>query len=303
MDPTTSLPVQRSPADVDDGGGVGTGSLAAVARRGVVVLAALRRRYEPRLWHDEARAQMARLIHGTRMGTVGGRDHDGVAPRRYRSRDGGPPLWLRPGTGDGAVWGEINLSGVYESPWTIASGARVLDLGGHAGYFARWALAHWPVASLVSVEPDAANADLLTRNANELADQRWSLVRAAVSASAGSAAFAGGRGSGSGLSERGEDVVETVDGIELLAESDVAKIDIEGAEWALLGDERFGACGPPMLVLEYHPAPGVIDPAHEARGRLQSLGYEVRAGHPAGVPGVGVLWARRRGRAETMAQR
>lgn len=293
MDQASPAPDRRLRANANEGSAVGTGSIMAVGRRGVVVLAALRRLYEPRLWRDEARAQLARLLSGKRMGTVGGRDHDGAEPRCYRSRCGEPRLWLRPGTGDGAVWGEINVSGVYQPPWPVVTGSRVLDLGGHAGYFARWALTNWSVGSLISVEPDAANAELLARNADELADRRWSLVRAAVSTSVGSAAFAGGRGSGSGLSQRGEDVVQTVDGLELLAASDVAKIDIEGAEWSLLEDPRFAASGPPLLVLEYHPATGVTNPFDEARGWLQRHGYEVRAGPPASVPGVGILWARR----------
>ena len=276
-----------------DRSAVGTGAIAGVVLRGAVVLAALRRRYEPSLWRDEARAQTTRLLAGTRAGTVSGRDHDGVAPRCYRSRRGEPALWLRPGTGDSAVWGEVNVRGVYEPPWPIPSRSRVLDLGGHAGYFARWALTNWPVARMVSVEPDDANANLLERNAQTLADPRWSLVLAAASSSSGTAAFAGGRGCGSGLRDGGEDTVQTVDGLELLADCEFAKIDIEGAEWLLLNDERFSDSGPPMLVLEYHPCDGVIDPASKARQRLESYGYEVRDGHPEEVPGVGVLWARR----------
>jgi FkbM family methyltransferase len=281
------------PARPDGRRAIGTGALSHVIARGVVVLRELRRRYEPRLWRDEASAQIKRLLTGTRAGTVDGRDHDGVPPRCYRSKSRGSRLWLRPGTGDAAVWGEVNIRGLYEPPWPISPDCRVLDLGGHGGYFALWALVNWPISSLVSVEPDPANADLLARNAEAAADPRWSLVHAAAHTAAGTAAFAGGRGSGSSLRDEGDELVETIDALPLLAECDFAKIDIEGAEWTLLADERFDRSGPPMLVLEYHPRAGMADPAGEARRRLESFGYDVRAPHPEEVPGVGVLWARR----------
>lgn len=270
-----------------------TGALGGVIRRGVVVLAALRREYEARLYRDEACAQAIRLISGRRVGVVGGRDHDGAVARRYRSRSGRPALWLRPGTGDAAIWGEVNVRGVYESPWAIPDGARVLDLGGHTGYFARWALERWPVSEVVSVEPDAANADVLARNLAAVGDDRWRLVRAAAATEDGRASFAGGRGAASGLATGGEDEVRTVDALPLLAACDLAKIDIEGGEWGLLADPRFCDHAPAMMVLEYHSTDGVDEPAARARRALTACGYEVRDGHGEELPGVGVLWARK----------
>jgi FkbM family methyltransferase len=271
-----------------------TGSLIAVIRRAAPVLAAMRRRYEPSLWRDEVRAQIRRVASGTRAGTTGGRDHDRVAPHCYASRSAEAALWLRPGTGDAAIWGEINVRGVYRSPWPIPAGTRVLDLGGHVGYFGRWALANWPVSEVVSVEPDAANADLLVRNAGAVGDERWRLIRAAATTRSGTAAFAGGRGAGSGLRAGGEDMVNTIDALRLLSDCDFAKIDIEGAEWTVLADGRFATSAPAMLVLEYHRTPAVPNPGSEARGRLEAAGFEVEESHPEEVPGVGVIWARRR---------
>jgi FkbM family methyltransferase len=270
-----------------------TGGLGGVVRRGVVVLAALGRQFEPSLWRGEALAQGQRLLTGRRVGVVGGRDHESVPPRRFSSRCGQPPLWLRLGTGDAAVWGEVNVRGVYASPWPIPDGVRVLDLGGHAGYFARWALSSWPLSEILSVEPDEANAELLALNAAALADGRWRYVRAAAATAAGSASFAGGRGSGSKLGSGGEDTVETIDALPLLGGCDFAKIDIEGGEWALLDDARFRDCCPPMLVVEYHASDEITDAATEARRRLEDCGYVVSDGHGEELPGVGVLWARK----------
>jgi FkbM family methyltransferase len=39
-----------------------------------------------------------------------------------------------------------------------------------------------------------------------------------------------------------------------LAEADLVKMDIEGAEWEILTDERFAATAATAVVLEYHPA-------------------------------------------------
>ena len=72
----------------------------------------------------------------------------------------------------------------------------------------------------------------------------------------------------------------------------LAKIDIEGAEWEVLADPRFVACAPPLLVLEYHPVPGVVDAAAEARALLQAAGYELAEGATQAF-GIGMLWARR----------
>jgi FkbM family methyltransferase len=160
------------------------------------------------------------------------------------------------------------------------------------GYFARWVLEHWDVVSVLSVEPDPGNQQVLERNRDALRDSRWTLLRAAAACAEGEAAFAGGRGAGSGIAAAGDERVRTVDALELLSHSDFAKLDIEGGEWALLRDRRFAELGPPALALEYHPAPGIEDPAAESRRLLEQAGYGVTDGHRE-LASVGVLWARR----------
>jgi methyltransferase FkbM-like protein len=77
----------------------------------------------------------------------------------------------------------------------------------------------------------------------------------------------------------------------MLAESDFAKIDIEGAEWPILRDPRFAEVRPPVLVLEYHAnGCGDADPEHAARSLLRAADYELSP-IPGAPAGAGMLWA------------
>lgn len=262
-----------------------------------LVLALARTFASTELWITE----LGFLTVGRTLPQPDERYSDGLAPRRFRARRGGDAMWFRIGVNDVYTWSEINVHREYDAPWPLPPQARVLDLGGHAGYFARWALRHWPVASIVSLEPDPGNASVLGRNHAEAADPRWRFIQAAASTSAGVARFAGGRGSSGGISTDGEDEVTTVDALQLLAEADVAKIDIEGGEWELLRDPRFAACAPSVIVLEYHPAPGIARPREQIVSVLEAAGYEVLEGIRSDSD-VGLLWARRPA-AETAAAR
>jgi FkbM family methyltransferase len=262
--------------------------LYTLVRRGAATYAALRREFEPALWRRDAVAQTVALIAGRRQG----RHHAGLVPERYESRRGDPAIWIRPGSGDSAVWGEINVFGTYAAPWPLADAIRLLDLGAHVGYFGRWALRSWPVKTLTSVEPDPDNLELLRRNRAALGDPRWHTIEAAASTANGVCRFAGARGAGSHLSGAGEVEVRTIDSLLLLADCDLAKIDIEGGEWPILRDDRFATCGPGMLVLEFHAEPGMREPDVEACRLVKRAGYEIVSQHRE-TDAVGVIWARR----------
>jgi FkbM family methyltransferase len=266
--------------------------LLTLMRRGAATFAGLRREYEPSLWRREALAQTTALLARRRAGQDRGPHHGTLVPERYESRRGNPAIWIRCGSGDSAVWGEINVFDTYIAPWPLPGAIRVLDLGAHAGYFARWALQNWPVKALTSVEADPENLDLLRRNHAAVEDRRWQVIEAAAATAEGTSSFAGGRGAGSYLSDAGEVQVRTLDVLPLLADCDLAKIDIEGAEWPILRDARFATSGPPMLALEFHAEAGMGEPDVEARRLLTGAGYEIVSQHRE-TPAVGVIWARR----------
>ena len=202
--------------------------------------------------------------------------------RRYRLRGTGLSTAVRHPLNDMWILDEIFVQRVYEPPTEVLSRLealgrppRVLDLGGHAGNFALFALARWPGATVTSFEPNPENAALLdaSREANRAGD-RWRLERAAAGAAAGTLRVSGESflsrvGGDDGVEVEVRDVLGALDGC------DVAKIDIEGGEWSILEDPRLGSAGVRAVVLELHEfAPG--DQTYKARAvaLLQEAGFE-----------------------------
>jgi FkbM family methyltransferase len=242
--------------------------------------------------------------------------------RRYRLRENGLLVELRHGTGDVVTLGEVFHDHQYTPTGEIEAAlgevSSVLDLGANIGLFGAFAAARWPRAEIVAFEPDPANAELheCTIAANGLQD-RWRLVRAAAAAAPGRAEFVSGgvalshladiteRGPGESQPASGEDPpgapgllpgavkidVELRDVVTQLAETDLLKMDIEGGEWAILGDARFRERPPRAVVLEYHPrfCPG-DDPAAAAEAALAQAGLRVQSIW-RGADGHGMLWA------------
>jgi FkbM family methyltransferase len=210
---------------------------------------------------------------------------------------------LRHRTRDIDVFDEIFVGNRgYEPPRAVAirfrdrPPAKVLDLGGNVGLFGVYALAQWPAATITSVEPDAANLPLLGRciEVNEAA-ARWKIIAACAASRPGVVAFSGGQFADSAIALDGEDVtadVVAVDALELLQYADFAKIDIEGAEWELLLDERFAASAPAVLVMEWHqrgcPMP---DGYQAALDILRRAGYDVEGEPPSVGQHYGTIWA------------
>ena len=216
-------------------------------------------------------------------------------PRAYRLRESGAIVHVRHGTPDVAALGEVFYERQYEPPPRIGEAlaslrrpVRILDLGANVGFFALFASHRWPRATVVTVEPDPANVAILelTRVANGL---DWELVEAAATTFEGEVPFAAGGYTVSRI-EEGAEPVAAVDALPYLARADLAKVDIEGGEWDLLGDERFADVAPRTLVLEYHPyrAPAGAD----AGALLVRAGYSLERALRFS-DGHGLLWALR----------
>jgi FkbM family methyltransferase len=71
--------------------------------------------------------------------------------------------------------------------------------------------------------------------------------------------------------------VKILDTLSLLAplEVDILKMDIEGSECPILGDERFGALNIHAIVMEWHRGEAPDKDGTRCRRRLEALGYRV----------------------------
>jgi FkbM family methyltransferase len=202
-------------------------------------------------------------------------------PAAYRLRESDVLVFVRHRTPDVAALGEVFYERQYEPPPTVAAllhgigrPLRIADFGANVGFFGVFVMRRYPGAQVTAVEPDPANLRVLRRTmaAN---GWTWTIVAAAATTADGQIEFATGDFTTSRI-EPGGELVPAVDAFSLLDRVDLAKVDIEGGEWAILRDPRLPAVAPAAMVLEYHPymcpAP---DPGGFATERLASAGYEV----------------------------
>ena len=190
----------------------------------------------------------------------------------------------------------------YEPPPTIATQLggplRILDLGANIGTFGAFALGRWNVDRIRSFEPDPSNAAILNDTiVLNRATRCWTAHRAAVSNCTGQMAFVSGQFSESRLAEQGEPAlgVMMVDLFALEHETDLLKMDIEGGEWAILGDPRMADLQARVIVMEWHWRFAPRADAHAAAlDLLERAGYVVHADRAEHQTGTGLVWASRR---------
>jgi FkbM family methyltransferase len=192
-----------------------------------------------------------------------------------------------------------------------------LDLGGHVGLFGLYVRKLFKDAEVTSFEPDPSNVSMLKRCValNGL-EGSWRVIEACAATSDGTVEFLssfhlsrmgpGGdpalgslqRGigqafpflEGTPLVQPEARRVPCHDVFPFLTGADLVKIDIEGAEWGILADERFGHIAPAAIVLEYHPLYfSGTDPEGTVRRALQRAGYVV--GALSRTADGGTLWA------------
>jgi FkbM family methyltransferase len=219
---------------------------------------------------------------------------------RYALRRTGRPIFVRHNTADPLVLDEIFYTGHYELPEEVARvldglgrPPRILDLGANIGLFGVWALDRFPGAEITAFEPDPTNAEVarLCIDANA-AGRHWRLIEAAAGNRDGRIGFRAGEFSRSRIEPEGSGMyVDAVDVFPYLEGIDLAKVDVEGAEWAVLTDPRFLQLQVPALVLEYHPdqAPG-SDPRRLALEIVEGAGYETKLVFEFS-PDQGMFWA------------
>ena len=218
----------------------------------------------------------------------------------YRLRGSASRVVIRHGTADVVTLDEVFHVRDYELPGPVAreleslDAPRVLDLGANIGLFGLFVLDRYPRARITSIEADPDNAAVLRECiAINRAGERWEVVEAVASAHEGTASFVAGEYSLSHVAAPGEAgiPVRAVDVFGYLAETDLAKIDIEGGEWGILCDPRLANAPVRAIVVEYHafacPAP---HPREAAAAALRTAGFDVEAD---GADDYGIAWARR----------
>jgi len=221
--------------------------------------------------------------------------------RYYVPRGSTHGLFLRHRSHDIEIVDEIFGSRLYELPPPVRNAVdrferplRVLDLGGHVGAFGAWMLTFSPDATVLTLEPDPQSHALLDKAARR-SGVAWRVLQAAAAPETGYARFTALGQPDSHLSqhvgeERGVEVV-TLDVLPLLGQADLAKIDIEGGEWAIVNDSRWPDSAPDVLVLEYHPELCPADD-YEAAAidavKRAGMDYVLIEDSP---PGAGMLWA------------
>lgn len=175
------------------------------------------------------------------------------------------------------------LNGTYEPEQTrlavelVRPGATVLDVGAHIGYytllFSRLAGPHGRV---VAFEPSPRNLPVLRWHVARNGCANVRVEAAAVAAETGTARFTADTGSGTGrLAESGTVEVRTIRLDDFVDASgpmpDVLKIDVEGAELAVLrGAARVLREARPAILLSTHGA----DVHRACIGLLREHGYE-----------------------------
>jgi FkbM family methyltransferase len=254
----------------------------------------------PRLMPLTARLICARLVRESGRFFIRELRHPGGV-YLYTLRQGGSRVALRHSVQDGATMAEIFHSRDYDPKPELRAALedprRILDLGANIGLFGIYAAQRWPEASIVGYEADPDNAEIHERTiaANGLG-ARWRVERMAAGAHDGEVELAAGRAMESYVVAAGtKPDVPTIrvpirDVMAQVAEADLVKMDIEGGEWEILGDERFRREPPAVIVLEYHPSPAQEgDPRAAAEQALLGAGLKT-ADIWHRPDGYGMLW-------------
>jgi FkbM family methyltransferase len=197
--------------------------------------------------------------------------------RRYMVRRTGRTLFMRHPVTDAWVVFEVIGRRVYLPPAPIADALdrlpapRIVDLGAHIGATTLLMLERFPDAGVLAVEPHPETAALLQRTiaANGL-ERQCEVRQAAAGVAPGTAQMEGSSVLAHLVRSDSEETVDqlpalrkyqsdgrpvdvdVIDVLPLLANADLVKMDIEGAEWPILHDARFASLGISALVLEYH---------------------------------------------------
>ena len=205
----------------------------------------------------------------------------GTAWLRLRS---GPQIQLRPassGNGDYGVAYEIFVHRYLASPVWIprVRVKRIVDIGANVGFSCLYWLAIYWRAEVIAFEPHPGHVAQWRVNVARNGLESRATLHAVAAGAANGRAWISDAGTSSRLSHAAESgcEIQVVDAFELLADVriDILKIDIEGSEYELLEDPRFGALDVYALVLEWHARSDRLWGREWCEKRLAELGFRV----------------------------
>ncbi len=194
-----------------------------------------------------------------------------VAEYQLRGRHG--RIVLRHRSGDIDIFHKFYAYGLYDWPANVIASLKgvgrpvnVVDLGANIGFFDVHTSEELDVGHVIVVEPDPNNAAVLerVRNAN---GANWEIIRACASNRPHVVRFRSGFHNLSRIDADGDSTTPAVDVFPLVADADLVKMNIEGAEWDILQDPRLAdtSC---VWIVEYHR---IANPEPRITGLVQRL--------------------------------
>ena len=149
---------------------------------------------------------------------------------------------------------EIFVDELYRQP--LSPSPYIIDCGANIGLSIIYIKTHYPGASILAFEPDDQNFQLLEQNVHSYGFKDVALRKEAVWIKDTQLNFASSGSMSSHISEEGGTGTKMVNAIRLRdyldRPVDFLKIDIEGAEYAVLGDIKDRLSVVKNMFLEYH---------------------------------------------------
>jgi FkbM family methyltransferase len=190
----------------------------------------------------------------------------------------------------GVAW-DIFLRGCYLSPEPLSGVKSIVDLGSNVGYSCLFWCQQYPEARVTAFEPHPTHVSAIAGqlSANHFSD-RVKVVGAAAGVTEAEAYLVDAGSSSVVTASRTGYAVPVVDVFKMLDYPiDILKIDIEGGEYGLLSDERFGARKARTVVLEWHKRDDHPDGREWCEEKLRSFGYRTITG-TEDLPLAGLIW-------------
>lgn len=180
----------------------------------------------------------------------------------------GRAVTLRPGTSDVVALDETFYGGYHRSPWELPPEPVICDLGANIGFTMLDYRLSYPDARIVGVELDPENAALAEVNSGEILTAAINDLAGTVVYDRSAEAYAFSIGAGESVAQ-----AITIDQAYehfSLSRVDLLKMDIEGAEEAVLSAGGGWVDRTDRILVEVHP-PYDVDACIRA---LRGLGFE-----------------------------